>query len=96
MAVLKPSTNLFALLDSNDPGDTANNDAVQASAPVNINRKQQPEPSIWKLKAIEANAAKNKKKKKQPAEEPPAPVKPMVPPPPPPNVEDLKQFPQLK
>ncbi|KAL6652440.1 hypothetical protein ACP70R_011365 [Stipagrostis hirtigluma subsp. patula] len=71
MAGLKPSANLFALLEGNDAGDT---DAVkaaelEANTPKNINKKQQPQQTVWKANvntAAPASAAKNKKKK-QPA-----------------------------
>jgi hypothetical protein len=74
--VLKPSTNVFALLQSNDPGDTrladvgapAKTDAA-ASRPVNINKKQQPQMSVWKVNKLKAetNAAAAKGKPQQPA-----------------------------
>ncbi|CAO2035667.1 unnamed protein product [Urochloa humidicola] len=66
-AVLKPSANVFALLESNDPGDTRLADLgaeakAAATLPVNINKKQQPQMSVWKANKLkaEANAAANK------------------------------------
>ncbi|CAN6276220.1 unnamed protein product [Urochloa humidicola] len=79
-AVLKPSANVFALLESNDPGDTrladlgapAKADAA-ATLPVNINKKQQPQMSVWKANKLKAEAnAANSKPQKQPAAAPKA------------------------
>jgi len=71
-AVLKPRANAFALLESNDPGDTRLVDLgaptkvdAAASLPVNINRKQQPQMSVWKADKVKAEAnagAKNKQR----------------------------------
>ncbi|CAN6268454.1 unnamed protein product [Urochloa humidicola] len=68
-AALKPSANVFALLESNDPRDTSLADLgaaakadAAATVPLNINKKQQPQMSVWKANKLkaEANAAANK------------------------------------
>lgn len=67
---LKPSINAFALLESDEPGDVGAPAKVDdaASRPVNINKKQQPQMSVWKANKVkaEANAAKNKQLLQQP------------------------------
>ncbi|KAL6903551.1 hypothetical protein ACP4OV_004364 [Aristida adscensionis] len=87
MAGLKPSANVFALLEGDDPGDT---DAVkaaelEANTPKNINKKQQPQPSVWKANvptAAASSAGKNKKQQQKAAKANAAKNKKPLPPPP--------------